>query len=213
MKQEIEQKENYWSRFASDFEERNYYVVGRADVERLQQKVSALKDLKKVLELGCGNGTYSRILAPNAESLLATDLSDEMVKASNQRLKAFPNVKIEKADCFHLTYSENSFDTIFMANLIHVIPTPEKAIEECLRVLKKDGLLVITSYTQKGMTLRYRLGLIYRYMKTYGKPPRGGSQFGLEDAKKLLKSYGFHILEAELVGNKSKALFVKATHT
>ncbi len=209
----MEQKETYWSRFAADFEERNYYVVGKADVELILNKVASLKNLKNVLELGCGNGTYSKVLAKNANTLLATDLSGEMVKVSSQRLKAFPNVNVEKTDCFHLTYPENSFDTIFMANLIHVIPTPEKAIEECLRVLKKDGLLVITSYTQKGMKLRYRLGLIYRYMKTYGKPPRGVSQFGLEDAKKLLKSYGFHILEAELVGNKSKALFVKATHT
>ncbi|MFV0268201.1 MAG: class I SAM-dependent methyltransferase [Draconibacterium sp.] len=208
----MEQKETYWSRFADDFEERNFYVAGRRDVECLLQKVSALKDLKKVLELGCGNGTYSKVLSHNAESVLATDLSEEMVKASKERLKAFSNVKVERADCFHLVYPENSFDTVFMANLIHIIPTPEKAIKECQRVLKNNGLLIITSYTPKGMKFYHKISLIYRYLRTYGKPPKGGWSFAPKDIEELLKSYGFHIIESELIGNKSKAIFVKAAH-
>jgi len=61
----VEQKETYWSRFAADFEERNYYVVGKADVELILNKVASLKNLRNVLELGCGNGTYTKVLAKN----------------------------------------------------------------------------------------------------------------------------------------------------
>ncbi|MFV0267130.1 MAG: class I SAM-dependent methyltransferase [Draconibacterium sp.] len=205
----MEQKETYWSRFAADFEERNYYVVGKSDVELILNKVASLKNLKNVLELGCGNGTYSKVLAKNADSLLATDLSEEMVEASKSRLKTFVNIRVEKADCFNLPYSSNSFDTVFMANLIHIIPRPEDAIRECERVLKKGGRLIIISYTQKGMKFRYKIGLIYRYLKTYGKSPKGGRNFGLEDAISLFKIDEFKVTDAELIGEKSKALFVK----
>ncbi|MFA5419065.1 MAG: class I SAM-dependent methyltransferase [Bacteroidales bacterium] len=203
-------KETYWSRFSNDFEERNNYVVGKSDIELLLKKVSTLKNLKHVLELGCGNGTYSKVLAESSDSLLATDLSEEMIEASKKRLKTYTNIKVEKADCFNLPYPDDHFDTVFMANLIHIIPNPENAVRECKRVLKKDGSLIIASYTQKGMKLRHKLGLIYRYVKTYGKPPRGGRSFGLNDACNLLSSCGFSIVESELTGKKSKALFIQA---
>ena len=206
----MKQKENYWSRFADDFEERNNYVVGKADVDLILKKVAAVEKPGNVLELGCGNGTFSKVLAKNSDSLLATDLSDEMVEVSKDRLKALNNIKVEKANCFDLSYFDNSFDTVFMANLIHIIPNPGNAIKECKRVLRKGGSLIVISYTQKGMKFRYKIGLIYRYLKTYGNPPKGGRNFGLEDAIILLKSYKFTIMEAELIGKKSKAFFIKA---
>lgn len=206
----MEKKEKYWSRFANDFEERNNYVVGKSDVGLILKKIATLRNLGNVLELGCGNGTFSKVLANNSGSLLATDLSDEMVKVSKNQLKTFSNTRVEKADCFNLLFPDNSFDTVFMANLIHIISKPENAIKECKRVLKKNGSLIVISYTQKGMKFRYKIGLIYRYLKTYGKPPKGGKNFGLEDATSLLKNYKFEITDAELIGKKSKALFTKA---
>jgi ubiquinone/menaquinone biosynthesis C-methylase UbiE len=99
--------------------------------------------LGNVLELGCVNGTYSKVLDRKAKTLLATDFSDEMVSASKARLKEFGNIKIEKANCFDLPYPDEKFDTVFMANLLHIIPEPEKAIAEVKRVLvPKGGLLL-----------------------------------------------------------------------
>ena len=206
----MEKKETYWSHFANDFEERNYYVVGKSDVELTLNKVASLKNLKNVLELGCGNGTYSKIVAENANSLLSTDFSEEMVEVSKKRLERYPNIKVEKADCLDLSYTENNFDTIFMANLIHIISNPEMAIQECKRVLKRKGTLIIMSYTQKGMKTRHKIGMIYRYLKTYGKPPTGGKNFGLNEAVELLLGNGFHIIESELIGKKVKAFFIRA---
>ncbi len=207
----MEQKITNWSRFANDFEERNNYVVGKTDVDLILTKVAALEKLGNVLELGCGNGTYSKVLAKNADYVLATDISDEMVEASKKRLKTYANVKVEKADCFHLSYPSNSFDTVFMANLIHIIPCPGNAILECRRVLKNGGLLIVTSYTQKGMKFRHKIGMVYRYLKSYGKPPKGGRNFGLMEATSLIQLSGLNVVDYELIGKKTKAFFVKAT--
>lgn len=205
----MEQKETYWSHFADDFEERNYYVIGRSDVERILNKVSSLRNLKNVLELGCGNGTYSKQLVKNADTLLSTDFSDEMVEASKLRLRDYPKTKVEKANCFDLSYPDNSFDTVFMANLIHIIPNPHKALQECKRVLKKGGCLIVISYSQKGMKFHHKIGMVYRYLKTYGKPPPGGHNYGQKEARELIEKQGFSCAESELIGEKSKAFFIK----
>lgn len=206
----MEQKEKYWSRFANDFEERNNYVIGKADLEAMLAKLSQQKELKNVLELGCGNGTYSRIIAKNADQLLATDFSDEMANASEIRLKSISNITVEKANCFNLPYADNSFDTIFMANLLHIIPQPEKAISEVKRVLKKDGTIIIVSYTSEGMKFHNILKMIYRYMKTYGKPSPFAQKIKLTDAQNMLVKKDFKITEASLIGIKMKAIFVTA---
>lgn len=204
-------KERDWSHFADDFEERNYYVIGKTDVKLILNKVASLNKLKNVLELGCGNGTFSKVLAKNSDSLLVTDLADEMVEASKNRLKSFDNIKVEKANCFDLPYPDNNFDVVFMANLIHIIPNPGNAILQCKRVLKKNGFLIVIDYTQKGMEARYKLGMVCRYFKMYRKLPKGGRNFGLKEASMLIQSRGFCIVESELIGVKSKASFIKAT--
>lgn len=204
------EKEQYWSRFAEDFEKRNNYVVGSHDMSILLQKTEQLQNLKKTLELGCGNGTYSKILAKNATSLTATDFSDEMVTAAKKRLKRYENVKVEKADCFHLPYPDCSFDTIFMANLLHIIPEPEKAVAECKRALKKNGQLLIVSLTSEGMTVLNKVFMIYRYLRTYGKPSPFARSLTVRGTQEMLHRHGFETEESCLLGNRMKAVFVKS---
>jgi len=204
------EKETYWSKFAADFEERTNYVVGNDHIELIKAVLSKQTDLGNTLELGCGAGTYSEILAREARHLTATDYSDEMVAVSTQRFESLENVTVEKADCFTLTYPEFSFDTVVMANLLHVISEPEKAVEECKKVLTRDGRLIIVSFTTEGMTVFSKLGMIYRYLKTFGKPPPTAHKLTVQKAKTMLSDCEFKVDEAKLIGNKSKAIFVNA---
>ncbi len=200
--------ETYWSRFANDFEQRNTYVIGKSDINLIFKNVESLPPMDNVLELACGDGVYSKILAKNSKRLLATDFSEEMVKASKERLKSFNNVTVEKANCFDLQYSDKSFDTVFMANLIHIIPTPEKALEECKRVLKPGGNLIVVSYTLKEMKFIHKIGMGFRYLRTYGKPAQAGKNYSLSEACDLILSTGFKVEKSELLGEKSKAFMV-----
>ena len=205
------EKETYWSKFANDFEERTNYVVGKNDMELIETFLSKQKALGKTLEVGCGNGTYSKILIREAENLTATDFSDEMVAVAKKRLKGVENVSVEKANCFNLSYPDSSFNTVFMANLLHIIREPEKAVAEGKRVLKKNGKLIVISFTTEGMTFFNRLGMIYRYLKTYGKPSPTAQTLTVQKTRDMVKNCGFEIEEAKLIGNKSKAIYIIAT--
>lgn len=203
-------KEIYWSRFADDFQERNSYVIGNADMQLMFNKLSELKNLKHTIELGCGNGIYTKIISKNADKYIASDFSDEMINAAKINLKNFKNVEVKKANCFDLEYTASSFDTVFMANLLHIIPEPEKAIDQAKKILKKHGTLIIISYTTEGMKFNNRVGMMFRYLKTYGSPPIKAKKIHLKQTEKLLVKNGFTISESELIGKKTKAIFIKA---
>lgn len=207
----MKEKETYWSRFADDFEERNTYVVGKSDMEVILDEVSKLTGLKNTLELACGNGTYSRVLSKNADKVTVTDFSDEMVDAAKKRLNGFENVSVEKADAFDLQYPENSFDTVFLANLLHVVPNPENIVDEVKKVLKTDGRIIVLDFGVEGMSLLSKIGMIIRYLKTYGKPPSDGMALSTEDIQGLLEEAGFTIEKVSLIGRKSKAAFAVAS--
>lgn len=206
------EKEVYWSRFADNFEELSGYVVGKDDLALVLSVLAEQKDLKKTLELGCGNGTYSKVIAAEASELTATDFSDEMVNATRDRLQDYANISVEKQNCFELTYDDNVFDTVLMANLLHIIPEPEKAIAEAKRVLKPGGSIIVISYTPEGMKFLHKLGMVYRYLKVWGKPPPHAQHLTMALASEMLAAHNFEIKTSQIVGRKSKAIFINAVN-
>lgn len=207
----MKEKETYWSRFADDFEERNAYVVGKSDMEAILEDVSKVTGLKNTLELACGNGTYSKVLSKNADKVMVTDFSDEMVDAAKKRLSGFENVSVEKADAFDLQYPENSFDTVFLANLLHVVPNPENIVDEVKKVLKTGGRTIVLDFGVEGMSQFSKKGMMQRYLEMYGEPPSDGAALSTEDIKKLLEEAGFTVEKLSLIGRKSKAAFAVAS--
>jgi ubiquinone/menaquinone biosynthesis C-methylase UbiE len=156
-------------------------------------------------------GTYTESLSELSAELIATDFSDEMVKAAKDRFAGIPKIAVEKADCLNLHYPDNEFDSVFMANLLHVIPYPEKVIAQTCRVLKNGGKIVITSYTPEGMTFLNKIRMAYRYSRTWGRPPTGGSPITIKRALDILGNHGFADIEAQLIGSGSKAIFATAS--
>jgi ABC-2 type transport system ATP-binding protein len=95
-----------------------------------------------------------------------------------------------------------------MANLIHVIENPSIALQECYRILKDDGLLIITSFTNHGMKPLDIIKLGFRFMKVWGKPPKYTHRFSLESLGALMESTGSSIEESKLLGDKTKTLYL-----
>jgi ubiquinone/menaquinone biosynthesis C-methylase UbiE len=203
-------KESYWSRFATDFEKRNNYVAGYKEIELLKNRLLENRNLGKTLELGCGDGVYTETIASNSDKVVATDWSDEMVEVFKQKYTNNKLIEVQKEDCLNLSFANDSFDTVFMANLLHVIPTPEKALDECKRILKTDGQIIILSFTIHGMKFFSKLGMLYRYIRTYGKPPKDSRVLTPSNLKTMLTESGFEISILDLIGNKMKIVYAIA---
>lgn len=102
---------------------------------------------KEVLEIATGPGLLAKHVASAASSMIATDYSDGMI-AEAKKGDYPPNLKFEVADAAALPYEDDSFDVVLIANALHVMPQPEKALQEIDRVLRKDGLLIAPNFVE-----------------------------------------------------------------
>lgn len=203
-------KERYWSKYAAMYDDYTEYVMGKSLRLLLIKKLSGERDLREVVEFGCGTGYYTKAIAPNALRVLATDLSDEMLDMARANLKEFPNVTVEKADCEGAAYPPERFDTVIMANILHIIEDPGKALRESFRILKKRGLLIVISYTDYGMNWYDKMQLGIRYFLTFGMPPSWGLRnFSPEALQFIVEGVGFHIEELQLIGEQPGAIYLK----
>ena len=105
-----------------------------------------------VLECACGTGMLTEYLAPRCGKLYATDLSLEMLKKSDKKCRKFKNVKFKRADITKLKFPDNYFDTVIAANVIHLLDSPQTALNELLRVCRPGGKVIIPTYIAKNTT-------------------------------------------------------------
>ena len=104
---------------------------------------------KTVLELATGTGLIAKHIVNAAAHIEATDASPEMIteaKRDNQSAKLHFSVQ----DMFRLPYADKSFDVVIVSNALHIVPQPEKALQEIKRVLKDDGVFVAPTFTHAG---------------------------------------------------------------
>lgn len=108
-----------------------------------------------VLECACGTGLLTGAIAPRCKSLVATDLSENMLKRARKKLAGCRNIRFEWSDILHLPYPDASFDAIVAANVIHLLDQPQLALKELERVCRPGGQIVIPTYmnrTDRGTT-------------------------------------------------------------
>ncbi len=212
---EQKNKETYWSQFTGEFEERQSRVVGNEILFLMKKELLKENNLGRVLELGCGTGLFTDSLQERSTKVVATDFSDEMIAFAQQKRGDLKNVEFRKADALNLEFKDNSFDSVFMANLIHVIGNAEKAIQESKRVLEKGGQLIITSFAINEMNFFSRLAMGIRYIKTFGKPSEDATKEKTtqKSIENLLVKNGFEISKSLILGDRSKAFYITCVKT
>lgn len=122
--------EDYWGRFSQNYENNQEYVVGADLLNAITQKLSELSGLKNVVEFGCGTGYFTKTIIRNASTICAVDLSEELLAVAENRFKDNPKITTQKEDCMNTSFPAAKFDSVIMANVIHVVENPLKALQE-----------------------------------------------------------------------------------
>ena len=107
-----------------------------AAYERLFELLRPVVRRKTVLELATGTGLIAKNIVSSAAHIEATDASGEMI-AQAKRDSRSAKLHFSLQDMFHLPYADGSFDVVIVANALHIVPEPEKALSEIRRVLKE----------------------------------------------------------------------------
>jgi len=96
----------------------------------------------RVLEVGCGHGALTRRVAARAESVLALDLSPEMVRVARARSAAWPNVEYRVADFAEAELPAGGFDVVLSIATVHHLPLAPTVLR-LAGAVRPGGRLVI----------------------------------------------------------------------
>lgn len=136
--------QSFWDKNAGRYD--RFMRKDAASYERLYELLRPVVRHRTVLEPAAGTGLIAKNIVNSAAHIEATDASPEMIaeaKRDNRSAKLHFSVQ----DMFRLPYADGSFDVIIVANALHIVPEPEKALSEIRRVLKDDGVLVAPTFT------------------------------------------------------------------
>ena len=162
---------------------------------------------EKVLELACGSGQLSFLLADKCASYMATDFSENMIREAKKKDDgSVKGLSFEVQDATDIKYEDESFDVVVIANALHIMPDPDSAMEEIRRILKPGGILYAPTFTQKeGKEFKPWIQLISRLgFKTYNK-------WSHDDLVAFVEKHGFMVESSDLIdGGVSPLAKIKA---
>lgn len=121
-----------------------HYSPGRT-WESAARALAAVARLGDVLDVGGGDGAIARILAPSAKRITLLDRSEPMLAAARARLQDAPNARVVHGDMHEMPFGDASFDEVLALNVLGYTSEPERVIEECTRVLRPGGRLVVVA--------------------------------------------------------------------
>ncbi len=103
-----------------------------------------------VLDLGCGYGRVAVRLAEKVRQVTGIDISSDNIKLA-EKCFSLPNIRYHVMDAIALDFPDDTFDiTLCIQNGISAFRVdPEALIREALRVTRKGGLLLFSSYSDK----------------------------------------------------------------
>jgi len=129
--------------------------ISRRRVDYLVSKLSSLNG-KRVLDVGCEAGYVSFKLAEAGFSVYSLDVCKDAILDFKRKLDTKPSplvVSPAVADAYHLPYRDSNFDAVVCSEVIPLLSSLKELFIEFARVLRKDGILVISFGNQKNRKL------------------------------------------------------------
>ena len=140
---------SFWDRAARQYDlvERSNQAVNQAAAARTAELVPVGA---RVLDCAAGTGEFSLAAATRAGTVLCTDLSLPMLERARKKAqkRGLTNISFARRDITALSDLDSSFDAVIAANVLHLLPEPEKAVRELWRVTAPGGRLILPTYLQ-----------------------------------------------------------------
>lgn len=103
-----------------------------------------IKDQDKILDCGCGEGFYLKIISElSACQLYGFDSDEDVLNRARQELNE-SKIQLDQGDIYDLPYKDSEFDKIILSEVLEHLPDDINALKSIKRVLKPGGILFIT---------------------------------------------------------------------
>ena len=188
----MSEHKNFWDKNAGRYN--RFMRKDRAAYEEIYELIRPIVRHKTVLELATGTGLIAKHIVNAAALVEATDASAEMI-AEAKRDNHSAKLHFSAQDMFHLPYANQSFDVVIVSNALHIVPQPEKALQEIKRVLKDDGTLIAPTFTHAGNSFSGKVKAFF--MKLAGFPLH--SRWTSEEYLRFLSQNGWTVRKSAVL--------------
>lgn len=190
--QQLRQEFNRWAEQGRGEEMERHHVPITAPVVEVMQ----LQPTDKVLDLSCGAGWATRLLAKSVPrgSVIGVDLSDQMIVHARESSKEFSNIEYRVGSAEQIPAEDNSFDKVLSVEAFYYYPDQDRALDELRRVLKPGGnlFILINLYKDNAYSLRW--------VKELAVPVHARSE---SEYLELITRHGFTRAEARRIPDPS----------
>ncbi len=188
--------EKYWDKRADSYEKLEWATKSNYLFTFLNSGLFTADDL--VLDIGTGTGIIPHTLSSSIKKAIGIDICSRMLKHSID--SRADNEVFLKANVQELPFASHTFSKITARMVFHhVIENTQKAMDECFRVLKKDGVMIFS----EGIPPSEKVKHFYTEMF---KLKEERLTFMEDDLVKLMESSGFKISQKIIHWNRKSSL-------
>ena len=134
----------FWDKFANIYDSFINVIFSSTYKAILDNLNSDLNTTQNVLDIGTGTGIIPFSICLKVSSVIAIDISPEMIQIAKQKQEnsSIKNIDFQVQDSYKLTFPDKSFDIVIASNLLHLLFEPDKSLNEVKRVLKDNGTFI-----------------------------------------------------------------------
>ena len=169
----------------------SHYSPGRS-WETTSRALMNLLSLGDTLDLASGDGVFAGLIAAHARSVTCVDVSDAVIAAARQRLKAFDNVSLHCGDMHQLPFADESFDHVFAMHALSYSRNPNRLLAEAQRLLRPGGRLVLAVVRRHAHE---------EIMRAFDHANQG---FEVKQLERLLTQAGFEVESCRVTSRESR---------
>ena len=160
--------------------------IDRREKEAVLDALAPLED-KRILEVACGTGRFTVMLADRGADIVGMDISEAMLEQGRRKAAATGvegELSFMQGDAGRLPFPDDHFDAVFAMRFFHLAPDPEGFIEEMRRVTR-DQVFFDTFN-------RYSARSIYNWAL-----PMGSRLYSDREARELAVGAGLEIADTD----------------
>ena len=189
-----------------DVDEKSYPIQQIIDVlneKKIKDSFKCFLHGSFILDNGAGTGKWTIPLLKEGFSVVACDISLKMLKVAKAKVHSkYSKAMFVNCDITNLPFKKGKFNAIVMAGrVLSITHEPEKALEECYRVLKNGGKLwtsvcnlwssVLLLFLEKGFS--EKILRIVKEKRIYIDESLSMRQFMYKEVKRMVATAGFNI--------------------
>lgn len=146
MSERLEEIRRYWNMRAEGYTLSNREELNGESRVWWEKKLHCVLDGKgyrKVLDIGCGPGFFSVLLAQMGYEVTAVDYTENMLVEAAKNARTYGvQIAFQRMDAQKLVFADGSFDFVISRNVLWNLENPVQAYKEWIRVLKTGGSLM-----------------------------------------------------------------------